>query len=102
MRYPPDEWRILPEDGFATHVIENAEQALTADVLLQVGRSAKLEGCFKIQLGGSEILHADFPAKNALVMGGAASFKLVLERWPRDINIRVNTTTSEWFDLEER
>ena len=35
-------------------------------------------------------------------MGGAASYKLVLERWPRDINIRVNTTTSEWFDLEER
>ena len=65
MRYPPDEWRILPEDGFATHVIENAEQALTADVLLQVGRSAKLEGCFKIQLGGSEILHADFPAKGS-------------------------------------
>ena len=40
--------------------------------------------------------------QNALVMGGAASYKLVLERWPRDINIRVNTTTSEWFDLEER
>ena len=65
MRYPPDEWRILSEDGFATHVIENAEQTLTADVLLQVGRSAKLEGCFKIQLGGSESLHADFPAKGS-------------------------------------
>ena len=78
LRYPPDEWIILPEDRFAIHVIENAEQSLTADVLLQVGRSARQEGCFKIQLGGSEILHADFLAKNVLVMGGATSFKRVV------------------------
>ena len=66
MRYPPDEWDILPEDRFATYVIENAEQSLTAAVLLQVGRSARLEGCFKIQLGGSEILHAECPAKECV------------------------------------
>ena len=65
MRYPPDEWSILPEDRFATHVVDNAEQSHTADVLLQVSRNAKLEGCFKIQLGGSEILHADCPAKES-------------------------------------
>ena len=65
MRYPLDEWLILPEDWFTTHIIENAKQSFTADVLLQVGRSAKREGCFKIQLGGSEILHADFPAKGS-------------------------------------
>ena len=40
MSYPLDEWLILPEDWFTTHVIENAKQSLTADVLLQVGRSA--------------------------------------------------------------
>ena len=65
MRYPPDEWSIFPEDRFATHVVDDAEQSLTADVLLQVSRNAKLEGCFKIQLGGSEILHADCPAKES-------------------------------------
>ena len=65
MRYPPDEWIILPDDRFATHVVRDTEQSLTADVLLQVSRSAQLEGCFKIQLGGTEILHADFPAKGS-------------------------------------
>ena len=65
MRYPPNESSLLPEDRFATHVVDNAEQSLTADVLLQVSRNAKLEGCFKIQLGGSEILHADCPAKES-------------------------------------
>ena len=69
MRYPPDEWSILPEDRFATHVVDDAEQSLTADVLLQVSRNAKLEGCFKIQLGGSEILHADCPAKEKVKSG---------------------------------
>ena len=35
-------------------------------------------------------------------MGGAALYKLVIERHPKEIDIKLNTTTSAWFDLEER
>ena len=82
MRYPPDEWSILPEDRFATHAVDYAEQSLTADVLLQVSRNAKLERCFKIQLGGSEILHADCPAKESdgLVKKKPCQYPVILHR----------------------
>ena len=53
MRYPPlpDDWIIKLEDEFGTFSVVT-DLALTAEVLVQVSRSAKLDGCFKIQLGG--------------------------------------------------
>ena len=103
MRYPPapEEWIIQPEDEFTTFQLVT-DLALTAEVLVQVSRSARLEGCFKIQLGGDESVKAEFPANNAVIMGGASLYKLVMERLPREIDIKVNTTTSAWFDLEDR
>ena len=96
MRYPPppEDWIIRPDDEFSTFLVVT-DLALTAEVLVQVSRSAKLDGCFKIQLGGDENVKAEF-------LGGAALYKLVIERPPREINININTTTSDWFDLEER
>ena len=103
MRYPPppDDWIIKPEDEFSMFSVVT-DLALTAEVLVQVSRSAKLDGCFKIQLGGDETVKAEFPANAAVIMGGAALYKLVIERHPREIDIKLNTTTSAWFDLEER
>ena len=101
MRYPPDNWDIYHEDVFATHSVGQTELSLTADVLVQVSRAAKLEGCFKILLGGNEMISTVFPAKDVLIMGGAASFTLTVERWPKDLDIKVNTMTSEWIDIEE-
>ena len=103
MRYPPppDDWIIRPEDEFGTFQVVT-DLALTAEVLVQVSRSPKLEGCFKILLGGDESVKAEFPANDAVIMGGASLYKLVMERQPREIDIKVNTTTSTWFDLEDR
>ena len=103
MRYPPppEDWIIKPEDEFSTFQLVT-DLSLTAEVLAQVSRSAKIDGCFKIQLGGDETVKAEFPANDAVIMGGAALYKLVIERHPREIDIQINTTTSDWFDLEER
>ena len=103
MRYPPppEDWIIKPEDEFSTFQLVT-DLSLTAEVLAQVSRSAKIDGCFKIQLGGDETVKAEFPANDAVIMGGAALYKLVIERHPREIDIQINTPTSDWFDLEER
>jgi hypothetical protein len=53
-------------------------------------------------LGGNRIIHAEVQAKDMLQMGGAPAFMLHMERWPRDIRINLNTTTSDWFDLADR
>ena len=75
MRYPPapEEWIIQPEDEFTTFQLVT-DLALTAEVLVQVSRSARLEGCFKIQLGGDESVKAEFPANDAVIMGGASLY----------------------------
>ena len=102
MRYPPEDWVIKPEDEFGSYMAPDNDTQLTAEVLLQVSRTAMIDGCYKIKLGGSEILSATILAKDVLIMGGAASFILTIERWPRDIAVKVNTMTSDWFDVEER
>ena len=102
MRYPPEEWGIRSEEMFGSHEASDTELPLIADVLVQVNRAAKLDGCYKIVLGGSGMLSVTLQAKDVLVMGGAAAFTLTLERWPRDVVIKINMTTSDWFDVEER
>ena len=64
MRYPPppEDWIIRPDDEFSTFLVVT-DLALTAEVLVQVSRSAKLDGCFKIQLGGDENVKAEFYPK---------------------------------------
>jgi len=53
--------------------------------------------------GSHEASDTELPLiADVLVMGGAAAFTLTLERWPRDVVIKISTTTSDWFDVEER
>ena len=104
MRYPPEDWAIKPEDHFTAHTVDDDNgrgSMLVVDVCVQVSRDAVIEGNFKILLGGGEPIRAEILAKEVLVMGGAGSFKLIIERFPRDIMFRLNTTTSDWFDVEE-
>jgi hypothetical protein len=102
MQYPPDEWAIKCDDLFGAYSLTGEEEDLTCQLMLQVNRAARLEGGFKILLGGSQPISVDISAQQVLIMGGAASYRLVMERWPRDIILLDNSTTSAWFDLEDR
>ena len=102
MKYPTDEWIIKLDDMYGNISITEAIEDLTCNVLLNINRNAKLQGSFKIILGGSEMLQLDISAQKVLIMGGAATYRLTMERWPRDIILDDNSTTSPWFDLEER
>ena len=102
MHYPPEEWVIKCDDLFGAYSLTEAEDELTCQVLLQVDRAARLQGAFKILLGGNEPVRLDVSAQDVLIMGGAASYRLVMEKWPRDILFNDNSMTSSWFDLEER
>ena len=102
MKYPPEEWAIRCEDQFNAPADATVSMVLTGQVRVQVDNSARINGCFKILLGGGDTLKIDIPAERALIMGGAASYRLKMEVRPGDIELRVNSTTSEWFDLEDR
>jgi hypothetical protein len=71
-------------------------------VLIHVDEAAHISGPFRLVLAGQEMLVAEFPAKECLAMGGSADFMLRMEIMPRDVIIRENMITSDWFDLEDR
>ena len=50
MRYPPDEWAIRLDNLFETTVGDDSISKLSAEVLVQVDISARINGCFKILL----------------------------------------------------
>ena len=101
MQYLPEEWLFHCSDLFSEFSITKTLEDLTCQVLLQINRNAKLQGNFQIILGGCEPVKLDIPAQNVLIMGGVAAYRLIMERWPRDIRLNVNSMTSDWFDLED-
>jgi hypothetical protein len=36
-----------------------------------------------------------------VMMGGSAAYRIQIELWPGDVELRTNMMTSEWMDLDE-
>ena len=102
MRFPPDEWLIRLDDLFESTVGDDSTSKLSAEVLVQTDNAPRISGCFRILLSGVDTVKLDIPAENILIMGGAAAYRIKMEKKPQDIILRTNATTSEWFDLMER
>ena len=102
MRFPPDEWCIRLDDLFERTVGDDSTSKLSAEVLVPTDNAARISGCFKILLSGRDSIKLDIPAENILIMGGAAAYRIKIEKRPQDIILRTNATTSEWFDLSDR
>ena len=86
---------------FGAFSLTDAEEELTCQVLVQVDRSAHIHGSYQILLGGNEPVKLNVGAEEILISGGVAAYRFAMEKWPRDIILNVNSTTSPWFDLEE-
>jgi hypothetical protein len=100
--YPPDEFDIRRAADYGSFGLHEAASPLAAAVLVHVDEAAKIFGGYKIVLGGTETLKLDVPAKEVLFMGESENYRIQMEVWPRDIHIRENMMSSDWFDLVER
>jgi hypothetical protein len=100
--YPPRDWEIRRVEDFHTYSMENVTDPLEGELLLTVDRSGNVRGNFRFALDGKAMLSVDHLASELLLTGGAASFKLQWQTWPRDIQLRQNSMTSPWIDLAER
>jgi hypothetical protein len=100
--YPPADWDIIPVEQFATHTIESVVEPLEGLLVLNVDRNTAIRGNFRFILDGKEKLNMDHLASELLVVGGASSFKLQWQAWPKDILLRQNSLTSSWIDVADR
>jgi hypothetical protein len=102
MRYPPADFILEPWADYGTYLAPVPESGVGMALLMHIDEEARISGPFRISLSGSAPLHVEFPAQKAVAMGGADAYKLVAEILPKDIVIRPNMITSEWWDLDER
>jgi hypothetical protein len=100
--YPPDDFDIRKASDYGNFAMPETSSPVAASVLIHVDEEAKVCGNYRISLGGSETLKVDVPAKDVIFMGGSDNYRFLLEVWPRDVRIRENMMSSDWFDLEER
>jgi hypothetical protein len=102
MRYPPEEFDIRAAAGYGQFSVAEPAAPLVGAVLIHVDEGAKVHGGYKMVLGGTELIQVDLPLKEVLFLGGSDNYRPVWELWPRDLKLRENMLTSDWFDLDER
>jgi len=98
--FPPD-WLILSKQAFDSTEAGDKDE-LTGQILLNVNSQGVLHGNFRFVLGGSSTLGVNLKLKNVIQSEAAKDFYIKLEIDPKDIQFRVNSLTTDWFDLQER
>jgi len=98
---PNDGWEFYNTEVFDHYEI-NSELGLTGKTLLQLNAKGSIRGNFKFLLDGSDPIEVIFPASKILEIDGANDYQILIEVWPRDIKLKINSLASEWSDLTER
>ena len=97
MEFPPTGWEIFPHTDF-----EIAAPRLAGDTVMEMMAQVRPNGrCvdnWRIAIGGSKILEADFRLKEICRSTSINPFKLRFQAWPKDVKIRRNMTSSAWYD----
>jgi hypothetical protein len=55
---------------------------------------------FRVVLGGSKILTVNAAMADLLQIPSAKRWRLKMQTWPRDIEVKRNMVTSAWMDVE--
>ena len=81
MEFPPTGWEIFPHTEF-----ETAAPRLVGDTVMEMMAQARPNGrCvdnWKIAIGGSKIVEADFRLKEICCSSSINAFKLCFQAWP--------------------
>lgn len=102
IKYPPDNWAVLRAEEFGTYLVGDTEPEVDAQLLALVTEEGKIQGGFRIALGGSGTMRANVAASSLLAMREADKYRLIFERRPGDIVLRRNGVSTEWFDVDQR
>ena len=99
MEFPPAGWEIFEEKEFGLAAPRLAGEAV-AELMAQARPNGRVMDHWRIALGGSKILQADFKMADICRSSTISAFKLRFQAWPRDVAIRRNMTSSAWMDGE--
>ena len=97
MEFPP-EWIVLAAEDFELATARDPV-VLGAELMAQVRPNGRSMDHFRLAVGGSHIVTARFNARDIYANQAVPNLDIKWETWPRDVAIRRNMITSEWFDL---
>jgi len=98
--FPPD-WIILESEAF-DHTEAGDAAPTTGQLLVNVGPQGVPRGNFKFVLGGDQDLDIKLNAKDVIQSGVAKDYVFSIQQSPGDIQLRTNSLSSDWIDLQDR
>jgi hypothetical protein len=98
MEFPP-EWTLLAADQFATAQPRSPGE-LGVELMVQARPNGRMMDHFRVSLGGSRILDINFALSSILSSPRAKTWRLKMQVWPRDVDVRRNMTSTAWQDVE--
>ena len=100
MDYPPPEWDLFPAENFELAGPRDPGD-LGVEVMAQAQNNGRLLDHFRVTLGGSTMLEAQFKLKTLMNHERLPNWELSYQLWPRDIKIRRNMTSTDWVDVRD-
>jgi hypothetical protein len=97
MEFPPA-WNVVDADQFASAQPRAAGQ-LGMDLLVQARPNGRMLDHYRVTLGGSRILDVCFNLSALVAAPRARTWRIKMQLWPRDVDIRRNMTTTTWMDV---
>jgi len=98
MDFPPEEWDIFPAEDF--ELAEPRDPGTCGvEVMVQIRNNGRIMDHFRLAVGGSAMLEVAIKLKQVIEHNEIPDITANLKIWPRDVKIRRNMTTSDWFDL---
>jgi hypothetical protein len=99
MEYPPPEWNVFPAEQFDTAGPRDPG-TLGLELLIQIRDTGRAQDHFRVALGGSELLTGFLPMRDILhVSKEFPPWTIEYSKWPTDIILARNRTTSVWVDM---
>ena len=99
MEFPPGEWSIFEAASFETAPPRTAAD-VCVKIMAQIRPNGRVMDHWRIATGGTAMLTTAVDLAS-LIPATAILPRCVItyEKWPADIGIRRNMTTSQWYDL---
>jgi len=94
-------WEIYDSQLFDFYEM-NSERELEGRALLQLNARGSIRGNFKFLLDGTETIKTELAVSSIMDSEFADNYRIVIESWPRDVKLKLNSLSSEWLDLEDR
>ena len=99
MEFPP-EWLIFTNNDFDIAAPRDPGRC-GVELRAQVRPNGQIMDHFQLAVGGTQLLENSFVTSELYANQAIPDMTIKWDVWPRDVKIRRNMSTSEWFDLTE-